>query len=230
MKHFLRALLILSLCCCCFAQTQSYPPAPAASTSATVPGSTTDVSTLLNKIEQETQGLNADVGKLRIEKWKADSASKYQATENAASIQRNISNALPALISAVRTSPQSLAANFNLYRNLNALHEVLANLAESAGAFGKREEYEVVAPHLSALDDERRAYADALSQMAATADNRIAAAQQAAQAAASTAQQAPKKIVVDDTEPAPVAPKRKPRKKPGNNSSTATSSATSPPK
>lgn len=230
-------LPIVLFSCGCFAQLQSPPPAPMTNAAASpalnsgpAPVSTADIPGLLNKIEVETRGLNADVGKLRIEKWKADSASKYQATESAASIQRNVSNALPGLIADVRTNPQSLAANFKLYRNLNALHEVLASLAESAGAFGKREEYELIAPHLAALDDDRRAFADSLVQMTATADQRIAAADQASRAAAATAAQAPpKKIVVDDTEPAPAA-KRKPKKKAVTPSSAAASAPASAPK
>jgi hypothetical protein len=215
----LLALFLTTLTPLCFAQT-SYPPAgyvPSAPPAG-------DVSGLLNRIEQETQGLSADVGKLRIDKWKTDSASKAQATENATSIQRNISNALPGLISAVRSAPQSLAANFKLYRNLNALYEVVSSLAESAGAFGKREEYELIGPHVGAIDDDRRGYGDYLAQMTASADGRIAAAEQAARAAA---QQPPKKIVIDDNEPAPAPVKKKPRKKAATGSS---SSAASTPK
>lgn len=229
MMRFVHLLLTVAISCGCFAQLQS--PASAANTSAAASTNALDVIGLLNKIEQETKGLDADVGRLRIEKWKADSASKYQASESAASIQRNISNALPGLIGEVRSNPQSLAANFKLYRNLNALHEVLASLAESAGAFGKREEYEMVSPHLAALDDDRRAFADALVQMTAIADQRIAAADQAARAAATAAaQQPPRKIVVDDTEPAPTVQKKKPKKKAATPSSAAASTASSPPK
>ena len=74
-----------------------------------------------------------------------DSSTKHQASENIGSIQRNVTAALPALIAAVHTAPQSLAANFKLYRNLNALYDVVASVSESAGAFGKREEYDLMA-------------------------------------------------------------------------------------
>lgn len=176
---------------------------------------------LLQRIEQESQGLNIDVGKLRIEKWKADSNTKQQASENAASIQRNITAALPELIAAVRTTPQSLAANFKLYRNLSALYDVVATLGESAGAFGKREEYEIVAPHVSALDDARRSYADYLQTMAAGADSRLAAAARQAQPSATPVP--PKKIIVDDTEPATPPKKKKIRKPAPSTSPTGTS-------
>jgi hypothetical protein len=224
MKVFPRLVLTLAVSSVALAQS-SYPPASQQSAAVSAPANSADLGMLLSKIEQETLGLNTDVGKLRIEKWKADSASKYQATENAASIQRSITSALPGLIAAVRSAPQSLASNFKLYRTINALYDVLASLGESAGAFGKREEYETLAPHMAALDDSRRSYGDLLQQMVAAADNRIALAQQAQAAAA--VQQPPKKIVVDDTEPAPAPPAKKSKKK---KSASASSSATSSPK
>src|SRR5690242_9429166 len=208
MKLFVRLLLIAVIAPLSQAQTPlSSPPANTVPATQSLP----DPGNLLSRIQQETLGLSADLGKLRIEKWKADSATKSEATENVDSIQRNIANALPGLISAVRSAPQSLAANFKLYRNINALYDVLANLAESAGAFGKREEYQVIAPHVAAMDDDRRAYGDFLAQMTASADSRIASYQQAAAQAAAAAQ-VPKKIIVDDTEP-DSPPKKKPRKK-----------------
>ncbi|MFL6438248.1 MAG: hypothetical protein ACJ71Q_11760 [Terriglobales bacterium] len=226
--HSILTLAILSpaLAHLALAQT-SYPPASQQNAAsepslASTPANSGDLGMLLSRIEQEANGLNADVGKLRIEKWKADSASKYQATENTASIQRSITSALPALIAAVRSAPQSLASNFKLYRTINALYDVLASLGESAGAFGKREEYETIAPHIAALDESRRAYGDLLQQLTATADNRIVSAQQQAQAAA---QAPPKKIIVDDSEPTPAPPRKKSKtKKPASSSSAATSS------
>src|SRR5690242_20566200 len=219
MKLFVRLLLIAVIAPLSQAQTPlSSPPANTVPATQSLP----DPGNLLSRIQQETLGLSADLGKLRIDKWKADSSTKSQATDNLQSIQRNITNALPGLISAVRSAPQSLGANFKLYRNINALYDVLANVAESAGAFGKREEYDVIAPHVAAIDDDRRAYGDLLAQMTASADSRIAAYQQAA---AKAAAEPPKKIIIDDTEPAP-APKKKSRKKPAASSSKTSSSKT----
>jgi len=215
-------VLLVTISCVPAGLAQAYPPA--SQSNAAEPGAvnTVDPGMLLSKIEQETQGLNTDVGKLRVEKWKTDSSTKQQAAENAASIQRNVSAALPGLISAVRSAPQSLAANFKLYRNLNALYDVVASLGESAGAFGKKEEYDSIAPHIAALDEHRRSYADYVQQMAAVADNRIAAAQQI-QAAAAQQQAAPKRIIVDDAEPPPPAKKKRVKKTTASSSSAGTS-------
>jgi len=214
------------------ATAQNRPPAPQvqANAPAVAPANSPDPAPLLAKIEQETQALNADVGKLHIDRWKVDSGTKQQATENATSIQRNITAALPELMNGVRSSPQSLAANFKLYRNLNDLYDVVAGLGESVGAFGRRDEYDMIAPHVAALDDARRSYADFVQQISASADSRIASDQQelARAAAAAAAPTPPKKIVVDDDQPAPTAKKKKPTsKKPA---ATSTSDSTSTPK
>jgi hypothetical protein len=212
---------------------QNQPPAPPAqaNASAVAPANSPDPAPLLTKIEQETQALNADIGTLHVDRWKVDSGTRQHATQNAASIQRNIRAALPELINAVRSSPKSLAANFKLYRNLNALYDAVAGLGESVGAFGRREEYEVIGPHVAALDDARRSYADLVQQMSASADSRIASDQQAlarAEAAAGAAQAPPKKIVVDDDQPNPPTKKKKTTTKKAP--ATSTSDSTSTPK
>jgi len=231
----------IAICAPSTAQT-SYPPGnppissqpgskplaapPASRAIAPPPSNPSDLGAILQRIEQETGGLNADVGKLRVEKWKVDSSTKHQASENIGSIQRNVTAALPALIAAVHTAPQSLAANFKLYRNLNALYDVVASVSESAGAFGKREEYDLMAPHASALDEYRRNYGEYLQQMTVSADDRIAAAEREKAAALAAQQQAPpKKIVVDDDAPAPPPKKKKTTKKSATTSSTTGASA-----
>lgn len=219
MKVFSLFLAVLIVLGAGFGQTPvAAGPAPAAMNSV-------DLGMLLAKIEQDTQALNGEISRLRIDKWKTDSGTKQQETENAASIQRNITAALPDLIAAVRNQPQSLAANFKLYRNLSALHDVLANLGESTGAFGKKEEYEAIAPEIGSLDQSRRNYGDYLEQLATNGDARLAAA--ARQAAAVKAEQPPpKKVIIDDSEPAPKPKKKHARKKP----STSTPSTSEPAK
>jgi hypothetical protein len=225
-----RLLLVLGICAVASAQSQvSAHSSPSNSLSS---GSINDAdpTMLLTKIQQEAEGLNTDVGKLRIEKWKVDSGTRQQASENASSIQRNITAALPELINGVKNAPQSLTANFKLYRNLNALYDVLAGLGESTGAFGKREEYDTIAPHVGAFDDMRRSYGDYVLQMASTADTRLLAAQQELARAAAAAQQPPKKIVVDDDQPTPLPKKKTAKKKSSPTTSSASSNAPSGPK
>src|SRR5208283_1400409 len=112
----------------------------------TVVGSTSMTSILpdLDKLQAAASQADIDIGHMRIEKWKADGESKRQAQSNADSVQRNLTSALPGLIEAVRSAPQDLNAEFKLYRILNALYDVMGSLAESAGAFGPKGDYEAL--------------------------------------------------------------------------------------
>src|SRR5690242_19428534 len=132
-----------------------------------------DPTAILSRLEQESHAITQDLGRLRIDKWKADSATKQQANGNDLSIQRDLTAALPGMIQQVRTNPQSLATNFKLYRNVNALYEVLAILTEEAGAFGGNSEYRALGPHVGAIDDIRRSYAELLENMAVQQDAQL---------------------------------------------------------
>src|SRR5437868_4559383 len=141
-------LIAAAICGSAAAQVGQDPPTstpPAASQSAQSGpvsyASLTEVSALLGQLEASAVSTAADVEKLRINKWKTDSENKQQAASNAQSIVRNLRSALPGLIAAVRTAPDDLSANFKLYRNLDALYDVLSTLAETAGAFGPKDDY-----------------------------------------------------------------------------------------
>ena len=101
-----------------------------------------DLNTILLQIQQAASSANADIGKLRIEKWKTDSQEKQQMQQVADSLQKNIANAVPGLISDVQTSRGGVLASFKLYHNLNVVYEFLSSMADAAGAFGKKEEYQ----------------------------------------------------------------------------------------
>jgi hypothetical protein len=141
------------------AQTAPGPDSPA---SAADSSSMTSILPDLDKLQASASEAAMNIGHMRIEKWKADNDSKRQAQSNADSVQRNLTAALPGLVDAVRSSPQDLAAEFKLYRNLNALYDVFASLAESVGAFGPRNDYEAILPQLQVIDSVRRDLADAL--------------------------------------------------------------------
>jgi len=166
-----------------------------------------------------------DLARLRVDKWKTDTASKRQAEANAESILRNLAAALPAIVQQVRANPGSVGATFKLYRNLNALYDVMSSLTESAGAFGSNEEYRALANDTSNLDTLRRSLADRVETMATFRDNEVAQLQARARPASAAAPAPPKKIVVDDNEPV-----KKSTKKPVAKKKTTTASEQNPPK
>lgn len=183
-----------------------------------------DIAGILAQIDQTSQATNVDLAQLRIEKWKTDGDVKQQMRSNAQSLERNLSAALPSLVTQARTSPGDLTTLFRLYRNLGAVYDVLANVAEATGAFGSKEEYQALASHVDQFDAARRGLGDAIESAAQRQSAEIVALRNAA----STVRQAalpPKKIIVDDAAPSPAKKKTARKKKAPATKPPATSSA-----
>jgi hypothetical protein len=155
---------------------------------------------LLLQVQSMAQQSDQDVSHLRVDKWKADAASKQQSQASADSIRRNLMNAIPDLVQRIQASPASLNANFRLYRNLNALYDTFSTLAESAGAFGSREQYDPLVTDVAQLDRLRHQVADRVDLLAGNNDAELARLRSQLSANASGAKP-PTKIVVDDTQP-----------------------------
>ncbi len=230
----------LAMVCLClasattFAQTTANPGPASESAPLAASTPTRSVTSDLDRLQTASSQATLDLGRLRIEKWKADGESKRQAQSNADSLERNLTSALPGLIDAVRAAPQDLNAEFKLYRNLNALYDVFAALTESAGAFGPRSDYDALAQQLDTFDSVRRNLGDTLEQLTSSTQSEIAQLRSQVrtyQQAAAAAPTPVKKVVVDDTVPAkkPVH-KKKPVATSSSSPSDASSSGASTPK
>jgi hypothetical protein len=182
------------------------PPVPYASAN--------EMNNLLGQLRQTSQSMQADLEKMRIEKWKADSSSKRQTQTNVDSIQRNLKAALPEIMAQLNASPEDLAASFKLYRNLDALYDVFGSVVESAGAFGSKDEFQSLSNDISALDKVRRAFGERMQNLAGAKENELTRLRsQVKKMMAATPPPSPKKVVVDDTEP-PKKPAKKKATKP----------------
>lgn len=208
------------------AQTSPVTTAPATNESS--PRSVSMVSILpdLDKLQAAASQTNLDLGRMRIEKWKTDSESKRAAQGSADSVQRNLTSALPGMIDSVRSAPQDLNAEFRLYRNLNALYDVMGSLTESAGAFGPKADYEALAQQLQVIDSVRRDLGDSLERLTSSMQselNQLRTQVRTLQQAAAAPAPPPKKVIVDDTQPAQkTAHKKKPAPSGGPDSTTGT--------
>ena len=173
---------------------------------------------VLIPLDQAVQTANTDITRLRIEKWKTDTSQKQQAQTYANSVQRNITAALPTLVAAVRANPQNLSANFQLYRNLNALYEVMLNLGDSAGAFGAKQDYQAISQDVAALDNARRSLGDYVDRLAIQKDADLARFRSGRGSTSASAVPAatptPKRVIIDDTQPAPAKKRSTSTKKP----------------
>jgi hypothetical protein len=185
------------------APSASAPPVPYASVS--------ELNLLLSQLEQVAQSMQVDLAKLRIEKWKTDGNTKRGSQADVESIQRNLQNALPEIIGQLRASPENVAATFKLYRNLDALYDVLGPVVESAGAFGSRDEFQSLQNDLSAIERSRRSLAERMETLAGAKEGELTHLRTQVRdlQAAATPPAPPKKVVVDDTAPPPKPPKKK---------------------
>ncbi len=203
--------LVALLCCGLSLTAQSAPAGPP------VPyASVSQLNTILEPLQHASESAQADLSKLRIEKWKIDSGSKKQTLANVDSIKRNLQSALPEIISQVQSSPEDLSATFKLYRNLDALYDVFGGVTESVGAFGSKDEFQALSNDLNAIERSRRSLGERLENLTASKEAELAQLRTQVKALQAAPPPPPKKIVVDDNEAPkkPVAKKKKPVPKP----------------
>jgi hypothetical protein len=229
MKRNSLFLLFLSLLMCLAALGQSGPaaaggPANAASGGASAQGaepvsyaSVTQLNGMLAQLETTSKNAQADLGKLRIERWKTDGATKKQSLANVDSIQRNLEGALPEMIAQLRAAPEDVPSTFKLYRNLDALYDVLGTVVEGAGAFGSKDDLQALANDLNDFESTRKQLAQRVESLSSAKEAEIVRLRtdlKTAQAAVPAAP--PKKTVVDDNAPAAKKPpvKKKVQPKP----------------
>lgn len=200
---FANCFLLLIALACVSAQQQ---PVPQADLPQNNPAAPADLSSVLPQLEQAANATALDLAHLRVEKWKGDRPVKDDAASKAESLEKNLTAALPGMISGVRAAPGNLGPGLKLYRNLNAVYDVLTSVAESAGAFGSKDEFRALAADLDSIDSARRALADALENLAAARDAELARLRTQSRPPATSEV---KKIVIDDNQPPPKPTRKK---------------------
>lgn len=200
-------------------QDAAQPPiAPASQPGAPVSyASVSQLNGILSQIESTSKNTQSDLQQLRIERWKTDKNTKAQALTNVDSIQRNLQAALPDIIAQLRAAPENVPDAFKLYRNLDALYDVLGNVVELTGAFGPRDDAQSLGNDLNAFEAARRQMAERIDNLSTAKEDEIVHLRNAlktAQAAIPVAP--PKKVIVDDAEP----PAKKPATKKKSTKST----------
>jgi DNA repair exonuclease SbcCD ATPase subunit len=181
--------------------------------------SVTQLNGILSQIEATSKDTQTDLGKLRIERWKTGAAQKKDALTRADSIQRNLQNTLPDVISQLRAAPEDLPPSFRLYRNLDALYDVLGTVVEAVEAFGSKDDLQSLSNDLSAFEGTRKQLAERIETLSSSKESELTRLRGQLKTLQAQVEAAPpKKIVVDDTEP-PKKPAVK--KKPAAKSTTA---------
>lgn len=171
--------------------------------------SVSELNGILEQVKQTAAAMQADLTRMRIERWKTDSSNKHQTQGNVDSIQRNLQAALPEITAQVSASPEDLAASFKLYRNLDALYDVFGSVVEAAGAFGSKDDFQSLSNDMSGLESARRAMGERMQKLAGAKEEELVRLRAQVKTLTATPPPPPKKIVVDDTEPPPKPAKKK---------------------
>jgi hypothetical protein len=178
--------------------------------------SVSELNSILTQLQKTAQGMQTDLGNMRIEKWKTGASTKQETLSNVQSIERNLQSALPAIITELNNSPEDVAVSFKLYRNLDALYDVFGSVVESAGAFGSKEEFQNLSNDMTGLENARRAFGERMQKLAASKEDELTRLRAQVKTLSAAPPPPPKKIVVDDTEPPkkPAAKKKVTKPKP----------------
>ena len=216
------------------AQGQSGPAAAAANTQSDQPvsyASVTQLNGLLAQLEASSKNTQADLVKLRIERWKTDNGTKKQNLANVDSIQRNLQGALPEMIAQLRSAPEDLPTTFKLYRNLDALYDVVGSVVEGTGAFGSKDDFQSLSNDLSGFENTRKQVAQRIETLSSAKEAEIVRLRADLKTAQAKIPAAPPKITVVDDNEAPKKPavKKKPKAANPSTAKPATGQTQTPP-
>jgi hypothetical protein len=170
--------------------------------------SVSELNGILTQLQQTAQSIQADLARTRIEKWKTDGSTKRQTLADVESIQRNLESALPEMIAQLKSSPEDLGASFKLYRNLVVLYDYFRSVAEAAGAFGSKDEYQSLSNDMNGLESARRTIGERMQKLTASKEDELTHLRVQVKKLSAAPPPPPQKIVVDDT-----VPPKKPAKK-----------------
>ena len=145
--------------------------------------------------------LTQAVRQLRIDKWKAPGPVRDDAARNVNSIETDLDTTLPGLIAATEPSSPSgstLAPTFAVYRNIDALYDVVLRVSLTAELAAPDVEIEALDHALSRLEAARKALGDSIAGGISQQQQKVLALQAAAAAAPPPPPAAPSKTVVED--------------------------------
>lgn len=198
--------VLLAACRISYAQQ----PTPAAAPQPTIPSSSI-VQPAMTEVERSISALN-------ISRWKAPGQVKSAAQQDTGSIQRDLSDTLPGLLSKADAAPTTVPPAFVVYRNIDALYDVLLRVSETASLAAPQGESDALFSSLNKLEAARSQLGDAILNASQQREDQVVKLEAAVRAAAATQAQAPppKTTVVDDgaAPPSPAKKKKKPAAKP----------------
>jgi hypothetical protein len=171
------------------------------------------LSAAIGSLSEMMPQLAGSTDELRLQKWKLHGDDRDAVERDVASVRRDVDVVLPPLVQQAQAAPGSVAKGLAVYRNVNALYDVMLRTTITAQYSGNRDDLAVLGQALDKLEAVRKQLGQALLDTAATQEATLAKLQQATVVQPSAANAGPKHIVVDDGPVKKKAPAKKPAAK-----------------
>ena len=200
-KVLLLSLLFLGGSVAARAQTDQ-APAPAQTPAAAAAPAPTGFAMM--NLRPALANVQTAITNLNVGHWKAPNDIRAATQQDVASMQKDLNTTLPPLLAQADTAssahgPAALAPAFAVFRNLDALYDVLLRVTETAGLAGSASDASNLEDARAGLEDGRAKLGTWLLQAIATQDAQVVRLQTPAAARPpAAAPAAPNKIVVND--------------------------------
>lgn len=116
--------------------------------------------------------LSEVVSQVQLERWKGN--VRDETDSNLRSIERDLKETLPPLVTAADAQPASVASSLPLLRNLDALCAVLIRVSVTARANAPAPQADAIAGSLTALQNARNTLGTQVQDLATTQEKQIA--------------------------------------------------------
>jgi hypothetical protein len=209
------ALFTLALLAAVWPAAAQGNPAPAAApTAASAPApATAPAGFAFANLRPALGNVQNAISGLSISHWKAPSATRAATQQDVASMQRDLSATLPELMTQAEGANAALSPSFAVFRNMDALYDVLLRVTETAALAGPDSDASSLEEARAGLEDGRAKLGAWLLQSISAQDAQIAHLQAPAPRVAA-APAGPNKIVVNDGPEAAKPRKKKPTQAP----------------
>ena len=138
------------------------------------PANATPTSSAFNTLQPMVQIVKQAIASVNLDKWKASNAIKDEADSNLRSVERDIDSTLPGLVSAADAAPDSAAKTIPVFRNVDALYDVMLRIDAAARLAAPKDQLSALDQALTSVSDTRRAVGDRLQSSAEAQETRIA--------------------------------------------------------
>jgi hypothetical protein len=131
-------------------------------------------------LQPAISNVQSTTANLDIPRWKAPDSVRGAAQENVDSIQRDLGKTLPTLLAQADAAPESVPQSFAVYRNVDALYDVLLRVSEVANLAAPSDEADSVASSLQRLEAARSQLGDLILHASQHREAQIVALESAA--------------------------------------------------